>query len=688
MEYKVDNNLIYTLDTIGELLPCISDLPTVIKQKRGKSEKCTYFNVPAAFDIETSSWYHNGEKRACMYIWQLGINGHCIVGRTWKELKDTLSILKDSIGFDIEKRLIVYVHDLRYEYQFIRKQFKFIDVFEIDDRRPVKALTADGIEFRCSYMLSGKSLEKTAEDLLKYKVKKAVGKLDYEKIRHSETPLTDDEMEYCINDIKVVMSFIQESIEADGDITRVPLTKTSYVRRICKENCFGNGNERKKYSAFMKRLQLTDEVYDMCKKAFQGGYVHCNPYYSNRYLEDVDSYDFASSYPATMVHYDKFPMTTPVYRPTCKTQEDYEKYAHKYCCLAELVFENIRLKSHQEVAPISTSKCDGEYDLKYVDNGRLIKAKVIKTTITEQDYYVYKDFYDWDKMSVNKLYTFEGSYLPTKLVDAILTMYETKTQYKDVEGKEFEYMQAKSNLNSVFGMCVTDIMKQSDSLEDYNSSFTRFLYYPWGVWITAVSRRALFTGINECGEDFVYCDTDSIKTLNGDKHKSYIDKYNKWVSERIEAAMSHHGFSNDRIRPIDKKGRRRPLGVWCYEGRYDEFKAIRAKAYIGCVDGEYELTLSGVNKKKGLEYLQTLGNPVKEFNSHMFFPSEWTGKLCHTYIDEAKKGTVVDYLGNRGKYNEKSFIHMEPTSYDMSVESEFLDFMVFINNNFYKKETL
>ena len=32
-----------------------------------------YYNIPAAFDIETSSLYDRGNKFATMYIWQFGI---------------------------------------------------------------------------------------------------------------------------------------------------------------------------------------------------------------------------------------------------------------------------------------------------------------------------------------------------------------------------------------------------------------------------------------------------------------------------------------------------------------------------------------------------------------------------------------------------------------------------------------
>ena len=56
------------------------DLPIVTDNK-----KISWYNVPAAFDIETSSFYSQGEKQANMYIWQFGILNWVTYGRTWDE---------------------------------------------------------------------------------------------------------------------------------------------------------------------------------------------------------------------------------------------------------------------------------------------------------------------------------------------------------------------------------------------------------------------------------------------------------------------------------------------------------------------------------------------------------------------------------------------------------------------------
>src|SRR5699024_5777803 len=112
----------------------------------------------------------NDEKFACSYIWQFGIGlNHVFYGRTWEELLDFLSNISDWLELNESKRLVVYVHNLGYEFQFMRKYFNWVNIFSIDERKPIKALCDLGIEFRDSYILSGYSLANTAKNLTKHK---------------------------------------------------------------------------------------------------------------------------------------------------------------------------------------------------------------------------------------------------------------------------------------------------------------------------------------------------------------------------------------------------------------------------------------------------------------------------------------------------------------------------------------
>ena len=116
-----------------------------------KGEK--FLNVPTSFDIETTSFYRdvNGEtysyerymklggkqtkmeKCSLMYVWQFGINGYCIIGRTWDEFLQMLSEIEKILGLCLKKRIIIYVHNLAYEFQFFRELLEWENTLGYDN---------------------------------------------------------------------------------------------------------------------------------------------------------------------------------------------------------------------------------------------------------------------------------------------------------------------------------------------------------------------------------------------------------------------------------------------------------------------------------------------------------------------------------------------------------------------------
>ena len=376
---------------------------------RTLNHKALLINAPCSFDIETSSFYvENGKsysennkmqtrtKVAIMYEWTLGINGFVIIGRTWDEFLSCINTIVKVLELSDEKRIVIYVHNLSYAFQFMRKHFEWSQVFAVEPRKPVYAITTNGIEFRDSYILSGYSLAKLGDELQKYPVKKMVGDLDYSLIRHAETPLTEKELKYCENDVRVVMSYIQERIEIDGDIAKIPLTKTGYVRRFCKNECMyvaGQSHKTKeskrkynKYRELMNALTLTPDEYKQAKRAFQGGFTHCNAMYSGKIEYNVASYDFTSSYPAVMVS-EMYPMSrAEMVHP--KTWNEFNNYLKYYCCMFDAKIINLRPKWFFE-NPLSLSRC---YNIvnPIVNNGRIAYADELRTTMTEQDYFIYQ----------------------------------------------------------------------------------------------------------------------------------------------------------------------------------------------------------------------------------------------------------------------------------------------------------
>lgn len=676
--FTPEEGLLEQVDFLAKIAK--SDLPKIVTNKR-----ITYYNVPAAFDIEVSSFYQNGEKKACMYIWQFGILNWVTYGRTWAEYKSFIQVLSTILGLTDQKRLVVYIHNFAYEFQFMRKRFMWDKLFFLEERKPVYGIVG-GIEYRCSLKLSSKSLKKVGQDLQKYKFEKKMGDLDYSLIRTSKTPLTDTELGYCEADIRVLLAYIQEKIETDGNISLIPYTNTGYVRNFCRKACF---KRYSRYRGLMSELTLDPEEYSQLKRGFAGGFTHASAKYNDKIIENVGSFDFTSSYPSVMLA-EKFPMSKSKLIGHIDTEEELNSYLRNYCCLIDIELTNV-VPINNIDHPISYSKL---IDVKapVLDNGRIVSAKSLTMTCTEQDYFVFTEFYDWDEINIKKFRIYKKAYLPTAFVKSILELYKRKTTLKDVEGEEVNYMISKNMLNSAYGMAVTDIVRDEinytndefsstkpdmqEAITKYNESKRRFLFYPWGVWVTAYSRANLFSGILACGNDYIYSDTDSIKIMHPDKHWDYINAYNEQVQNKLLKAAKFHGIDPADFSPVNKNGKPKPIGVWDYEGNYDRFKTIGAKRYIVQCGDSYKLTVAGVNKEKARDYLvKSCRDPFDGLRDGLRVPAEYSGRLTLTYIDDPISGEVRDYLGNVGEYEEFSCIHMEPSEYELTLSDEYKDFL-------------
>lgn len=688
VEVGVDK--IYNSNDICEIIERVQSTE-LSRTRKGRK----YYELPCAFDIETTSFYDNsGEKVSIMYEWTLAIGWNVIIGRTWEEFLGVYQKLCEGLHLNEKKRLIIYIHNLSFEFQFIRKLFDWKTVFSLDTREPVQAITVEGIEFRCSYLLSGYALAKLSDQLTKYKVNKMVGDLDYSLLRHSKTPLTNKEIGYCVNDVLVVIAYIYETIDREKSLLNIPLTKTGYVRDYCRKACMYNDDNKyrdkfKKYRNFIRSLTLDSETYKQLKRAFAGGFTHASSLYSGEILSNVDSFDFTSSYPFVMVS-EKFPMSKPeLIEITSEEELDYN--LKHYCCLFDIQLTKVQSTEPYENY-ISESKCWGLKNAT-LNNGRIVKADELCMSVTELDFEIIEGMYEYEDITITNFRRFRKGYLPKDLVLSILQLYVNKTTLKGVEGMEIEYLQSKEKVNAVYGMTVTDICRDEivydednwssiegdieKSLEAYNKSMKRFLFYPWGVWVTAYARYNLFTGILEFHDDYAYSDTDSLKVLNSYRHMDYIKRYNQLAIYKLKKAMEYHGIDFNMTRPKNSKGEVKQLGIWDFEGTYDKFKTLGAKRYIYTQKGELHITISGVNKKKGAKYLQdTYGEKALDmFDNELVFPPEHTGKMIHTYIDDMREGYLTDYLGNKAYYREQSGVHLENTDYTLSITDAYLKYI-------------
>lgn len=636
------------------------------------------------FDIETSSiLLLNGDvinsdkyddlidsdKDKCikigfMYIWMLGINDNVFYGRTWEELRIFLGKLN-------KRKKDIFIHNLSFEFQFLSGNFKLINVFARKERKVIKCeLEEYNITFRCTYYMTNVALSKLT-DVYNLPVKKKCGDLDYSLVRNSKTPLTATELLYCEYDCLVIYYYIKQELSMYKKFNKIPNTLTGRVRKELQARVLKNYNYRSK---LQKCINTDPHIYNLLIDCFAGGYTHANWLYVNEVIKNVVSWDFTSSYPFVML-VEKYPSTT---FKKCNVSNIKSILYDDFAYIINIEFKNIKSNYFNNI--ISKSKAyyieNGVYD-----NGKIVSASLLKIVINEIDLKIIQEFYSFDEYNILEIYYANKSYLPYELLDFILDKYHNKTAYKNVSGKEYLYSIEKSKFNSLYGMCVTNNIKDNIEFNNEGLWTTKkisnydildklsverkkgFLSFAYGVWVTSYSRYNLLSNVRLLDEYTIYCDTDSIKLTEG-YDINVIYNYNKQVDDKIKQVANFYNIDIKRFEPVDCKGIHHKIGLFDKDGEYLYFKTLGAKkyCYIDKATEKLHITVAGVPKKG----VSALKNNINNFNDNLFFKACDTGKKQIFYNDEQPVIKVIDYLGNEDVISEKKGICLMPCSYTLS----------------------
>ncbi len=614
-------------------------IANIQRQKRAKGNPKTkskfyYKDVLCAFDIETSRLADI--EQSIMYVWMFHIHPNTtIVGRTWEQFHKLLQKIKSELG---EDSLCIFVHNLSYEFQFLQAVYQFNnkEVFAVESRKVLKCTMYENkLEFRCSYLHSNMSL---AEYTKKMKVKhqKMNGEeFDYNKVRYPWTPLTDRELEYCTHDVIGLCEAIETEMKADNDnIYSFPLTSTGYVRRDAKRAM------RSASPSFVKRQLPNIEVYKLCREAFRGGDTHANRYYSGRILKNVKSADRSSSYPDVVCNC-QFPVSEFYHAGKLEFDDLMHLISvRQKAVLMRVSITNLRLSDEFWGFPyLSRDKCR-RIDRGAFDNGRILSADYLETTLTDVDLMIVIDQYSFDDLCAFDVAYARYGKLPQSLINETIAYYRAKTELKNVPGQDIYYMKSKNKLNSIYGMMAQDPVKQSTIFNNGDwstaeeptqelldkSNAKAFLCYQWGVWVTAWARFRLQEGLKLAGDNGVYCDTDSVKYL-GDIDWSEYNKAREKDSKKSGAYAT------------DPAGETHYMGVYEADGYYAEFKTLGAKKYAYTYEpgGKTFVTIAGVTKRKGGAELDRHGG-LKAFAPGFIFTE--AGGTESIYNDHPEIGVI------------------------------------------------
>lgn len=686
-------------------LPTISSfgkIKTNSKTKRNsdntiiKNSRYEVYRVACSFAIHTSKYQDSRNKQFSVpYIWTLNIKGTIFYGRTIEEFQDAMKLMKEYYDLSPQKRMRFYVYRLVAEFQMIRKYFNIIDSFSAERRKPYYVIFEEGFELFDTYSMIDKSIDNIASDL---DIEYIEDKTPYKKRSHVMN-LNEDTMNHVKSHSTVIQTLINDELNQVQSIIKLPLTNTQRVRRHINKNCL----QDKAYMSKVRNLTMQYDDFLLLKRCFTGGFTFANPRYRNKIINNVTSLDIASAYPS-IITTELFPMT-PFKETTLSSYAEFEEFVtdYQFCCAFDITLYNLESKRDDLFSITEDQIHEGSSTNVQTIGGKVDSADKITISMTNVDWIIFKQLYDFDesKVTIGRFSHARAGYLPHTIVKPVLDLYKAKTELKGVKGKERQYKEAKVKLNSIYGMLVTDEVHRDDvkfeddkwveeifdnyseqleydkkSLESYNNKKSRTTFYGWGVWVTSYARKRLFSVILKTADDFVYCDTDSVKVINYDKYKTVFDNDILRQKTRIDFAVQNHSvFARSDFAPmstVDKQ--RKIIGVFEVEYMYDKFKALGSKQYVGIKNDELEVTCSGIPKKALSNHLMSISGSYEEaiskFNYQLDIPSRATTIQTICFVDEELTKTIVDDDGNKVTVTIPSCVYYEPRGYSLSNDSQ------------------
>ena len=671
-----------------------------------------YCLEPMFLDIETSN--NHAEKPEDLRTWissiQVLFMNKYHLFRYPEEFIQFLAAVRHKYGLepgDMKKRLIIYVHNLSYDISYLYPYINMLpddgDDFQgiIEDTNKFLTYVRGCFEFRCSYRLSGMSLEKWSKEMNVEHVKK-VGLYDYDKVIFPDQELTEDEKTYDRFDVLAMQESLAKQMSYySDDLTTIPLTKTGYIRRTLRRSCRNDKYYRKHY--FWDN-RLNARCYEYCLKSFAGGYTHNNRYWRDvlikagevyEYIPDsgiyikVDSIkhrDFKSHYPTQQTCSDRFPIGRPqhIYDQSLgyalTIPDILEDKDFTYFC--RIRFKKAKLRDMRISMPfMQSSKCyQASIDKELKDNGRIL--------FIEGDFIMYldsitlsilQDQYEME-YEIEDAYRMKNGRLPDCLINVVDKYFKGKSDKKalvheltEAFGKldpktieaEFDLMQEKAGLNSIYGCTVQQPLKtmlQVDAemefspkkmfisedeveagLEDYYRGKNNFLAYQFGCVVTSLARYELYLLISKVigYERCLYSDTDSIFYISDEATEKRIEAFNK---ERRKQA--HFVDLNN--------GKREYYDEFTLEPDCLAFKGLHSKCYGVVTKKGLEITIAGVPART-LTGLDENGEPIyytreDELAGEEKDPIKALDHLTDNFTFKVNTGICALYIGAEG-YN-------------------------------------
>lgn len=626
----------------------------VFSKKQGDFRGPKIANSYISLDTETSKIEE--ENLGWLYQWcfsypDLGGKRLLVYGRRPSELAEALIKVVSVNQLHMDKKLLpVYIHNLSFDYFYIKDYIKmyFRASFSkdiVEDTSSMLAVAPKkllewkicGLDFKCSYRLSQKSLDEWSTGL-NTKHKKLVGSIDYQVTRFQDSKLTRKDWRYMFYDVITLDEAIEAQMAKFKDNTKtVPLTMTGYVRRETRREFRGTDGARAQF----EKQALNLDVYSLLRHGeYAGGLTHGNRFLAGKTIRPecgIGHGDFVSFYPSEQIEgkapVGKFYLEYEYSKSHSMTLKELKALSENKCILACILITNVRLKEGVTLPYLQSSKVkQGAVDkLDLIeDNGRIIDILQGSTILVVNEY----DFkwlckqYKFEYL-IQKVYCAKRGPFPEFLRNTVKRFFREKSLYKSEEKelikqgyseyddvvlkKHEDLMISKGLLNGIYGMTSTapvrdEFIEREDglwetrrkkgeeaeeALSKFYSSKNSFMNYELGCWLTSICRSKLMDFVELVGyENFLYADTDSIFYIKAPGVEERLKKKNAQMMEDNKK----HGYY------IEIDGKREYFNQ--FEDEKEDIRAFRflhSKCYAYETmesDGKLHLhtTIAGVKK--------------------------------------------------------------------------------------------
>ena len=519
-------------------------------------------NLTYCADFETTS-YQQYEVEGCtkVYLWKLmGVDS------------DT-----DKLGIDMDSFIqciielgcsTIYFHNLSFDGEFILwwlleneytydediasdKTFKSIidetgSIYAITIRHNKKSIT----ELKCSYKLFPKSIKEIGELV---GVEKLNETHNYDEIKHynSVEELPEEEIKYITNDVLIMVHLIRYL--KDKGVKGITMSTSAYKNWL-----------QDKYTLCKNQMKkdTNEEIVEIVRKSYRGGITKVNQKYAGIEFNDVISFDVNSLYPSVMYENPMPIGEGKIYKSIEECEKDNR---HLMIIVAFVQYAKVRDGQHAFIG----NNSGFSYARKYSYDDELDNKMLY---LWRDEFELFKLVYDAQYEIMKVVGWKQANYVFKDYIDR---WYDVKKNAKN----DVERSLAKLMLNSLygkFGMNDNRVTKLPVGIDEgdkiiycVEENNTTYYYKEVASYITSKARCKLASFMNRCGDNFLYCDTDSVYYIGHEIPDLFKDV-------------------------VDAK----KLGYWKYEGHYTRFKALKAKCYLKQLDdGTIERRIAGCPKE-------------------------------------------------------------------------------------------